>query len=229
MMEQGLRQEMIRVCRWLAHQNLVAATDGNLSAREGERLLVTPSGVNKLWVQARELIWVDLQGRPLAGESRPTSEILLHLEAYRVRPEIGAVIHAHPPVATALTLAGVSLLEPYLPEVVLTLGGIPTAPYATTGTPALAAAVRDLLPYYDAILLAQHGALTLGRDLRDAYNKMAKVEHAASIVWMAQLLGGAKTLAPDEAVQLLHLGIKKGWRPPAAANLLTKEAAKKSE
>lgn len=220
MQAEKLKRDMIRVCRQLARQNLVAATDGNLSARQGERLLVTPSGVNKLWLRASELLWVDLEGRLLAGERQPTSEILLHLEAYRQRPDVGAVIHAHPPLATALTLAGVSLLEPYLPEVVLTLGGIPTAPYATTGTPALAAAVRELLPCYDAILLAQHGALTLGRDLRDAFNKMAKVEHAALIVLTARLLGSARTLPPEEAAALLRLGIAKGLRPPAAARLL---------
>lgn len=226
---EDLRREMIRICRYLARQNLVTATDGNLSARQGDRILVTPSGVNKLWLRAEELLWVDLQGRSLSGTGEPTSEILLHLEAYRVRPDIKAVIHAHPPLATALTLAGISLLEPYLPEVVLTLGGIPTAPYATTGTPALAAAVRDLLPYYDAILLEQHGALTLGQDLKDAYNKMAKVEQAALTVLAAHLLGQARTLPAEEATRLLHLGIRKGLRPPAAAQLLEEAESKKSE
>jgi L-fuculose-phosphate aldolase len=220
--ESELRREMVEVCRALYQRQLLAAMDGNLSVRSGEHLLTTPSGVNKGFIREEDIIRVDLSGQVLAGTGKPTTELLLHLEVYQVRPEAGAVIHAHPPIATAFTIAGVSLAEGIMPEVVLTLGAIPTAPYATTGTPEMAAAVRDLLPYYDAILLEQHGALTVGENLWEAYNRMEKVEHAAWTVWLARQLGGARTLPPEEVAKLTQLGISKGYRPPLAAHLQSK-------
>lgn len=218
--EMELRRAMVAVCRALYQRQLLAAMDGNLSVRSGNHLLTTPSGVNKGFIREEDIITVAWDGRVVAGAGQPTTELLLHLEVYRVRPEAGAVIHAHPPIATAFTLAGVSLAEAILPEVVLTLGAIPTAPYATTGTPEMAGAVRELLPYYDAMLLEQHGALTVGQDLWEAYNRMEKVEHAAWTVWLARQLGGARQLPPGEVAKLTRLGISKGCRPAQAADLL---------
>jgi L-fuculose-phosphate aldolase len=215
-----LKKEMVEVCRALYQRQLLAALDGNLSVRYGKNLLTTPSGVNKGFIREEDIITVDLNGQVVAGVGKPTSELPLHLEVYLMRPEAGAVIHAHPPIATAFTIAGVSLAEGILPEVVLTLGAIPTAPYATTGTPEMAAAVRDLLPYYDAILLEQHGALTLGQNLWEAYNRMEKVEHTAQTVCLARQLGGARRLPSGEVAKLTRLGISKGYRPHQAANLL---------
>jgi len=214
-----LKREMVAVCRALYQRQLLAAQDGNLSVRDGENLLTTPSGVNKGFIREEDILTVDRSGQVLAGAGQPTTELLLHLEVYRLRPEAGAVIHAHPPIATAFTIAGISLAESILPEVVLSLGAIPTAPYATTGTPEMAAAVRDLLPYYDAILLEQHGALTVGKNLWEAYNRMEKVEHAAWTVWLARQLGQARSLPPEEVAKLRQLGITKGYRPPLAVTL----------
>ncbi len=214
--DKDLAKPMLAVCRALYRRQLVAALDGNVSAKQGAYILTTPSGVSKGFIRLKDLVLVDAAGQVLAGTGRPTSELLLHLEVYRQRPDAAAVIHAHPPVATACSIAGLSLAEPILPEVVLTLGAIPTAPYATTGTPAMAAAVRDLVSVYDAILLEQHGALTIGRDLWDAYYKMEKVEHAAWTVWLAKQLGGARFLPPAEVAKLTTLGIRKGYRPPSA-------------
>ena len=213
----NLSEQLVAVCRALYQRQLVAALDGNVSVRQGRDILTTPSGVSKGFLQSEDLVLVDTEGQVLAGTGQPTSELLLHLEVYRQRPEAMAVIHAHPPVATALTIAGVSLTEGILPEVVLTLGAIPTAPYATTGTPAMAAAIRDLVPRYDAMLLEQHGALTVGRNLWDAYYKMEKVEQAAWTVWLARQLGQARQLPPAEVAKLTALGIERGYRPPAAA------------
>jgi L-fuculose-phosphate aldolase len=206
----------------LYQRQLLAAMDGNVSVRDGEDLLTTPSGINKGFIREEDILRVDLRGRVLAGAGKPTSELLLHLEVYKIRPEVGAVIHAHPPVATAFTIAGLSLGEGVLPEVVLSLGAIPTAPYATTGTPEMAAAVKDLLSSYDAILLEQHGAVTLGRNLWEAYNRMEKVEHAAWTVWLARQLGQARCLPPEEVTKLTQMGIDKGYRPPGAANTLNR-------
>ncbi len=207
--EMDLKQEIVCICRMLHRKNYLAATDGNVSVRLGEdRLLTTPSGVHKGLMEADQIITVDLQGRVLAGEGRPTSEIRMHLLAYELRPEVAAVVHAHLPYATACTLAGIDLLEPILPEVVITLGGIPTAPYATPGTEEVPAAIRDYLRQYDAILLSRHGAMTVGWDVRDAYNKMEKLEHTARVVLAARLQGVLSPLPEAEAEKLRRLGEK---------------------
>jgi L-fuculose-phosphate aldolase len=224
-MTRNLKREMVEVCRALYQRQLLAAMDGNLSVRHEENLLTTPSGINKGFIQEKDILTVDFSGQVLAGAGQPTSELLLHLEVYRTRPEARAVIHAHPPIATAFTIAGLSLAEGILPEVVLSLGAIPTAPYATTGTPEMGEAVRELLPFYDAILLEQHGALTVGHNLWEAYNRMEKVEHAAWTVWLARQLGQARTLPAEEVTKLTQLGINKGYRPPQAIELQSKEEA----
>jgi L-fuculose-phosphate aldolase len=204
--QQQLKEDIVRVCRMLHRKNYLAATDGNVSVRLGDRVLTTPSGINKGLMEAYQVITVDLTGRVLAGEGTPTSEIRMHLLAYELRPEISAVVHAHLPYATACTLAGVSLLEPILPEVVITLGGIPTAPYATPGSEAVAETIRDFIQEYDAILLSRHGAMTVGRDVTDAYNKMEKLEHTARVMLAARLQGRVTPLPAAEVEKLRRLG-----------------------
>jgi L-fuculose-phosphate aldolase len=190
----------------LHKKNYLAATDGNVSVRLGDRLLTTPSGVHKGLMEAEQIITVDLTGRLLAGEGRPTSEIRMHLLAYELRPEVQAVVHAHLPYATACTLAGIDLLEPILPEVVITLGGVPTAPYATPGSKAVPESIREFILKYDAILLSRHGAMTVGRDVRDAYNKMEKLEHTARVILAARLQGPVAPLPAAEAEKLRRIG-----------------------
>jgi L-fuculose-phosphate aldolase len=203
--QQQLKEDIVRVCRMLHRKNYLAATDGNVSVRLGDLVLTTPSGINKGLMEAYQVITVDLEGRVLAGEGTPTSEIRMHLLAYELRPEISAVVHAHLPYATACTLAGVSLLEPILPEVVITLGGIPTAPYATPGSEAVPEAIRDFIREYDAILLSRHGAMTVGRDVTDAYNKMEKLEHTARVMLAARLQGAVTPLPPAEVEKLRRI------------------------
>jgi L-fuculose-phosphate aldolase len=203
-----LKQDIVRICRMLHRKNYLAATDGNVSVRLGDRLLITPSGVNKGLMEADQVLTVDLEGQVLEGEGRPSSEIRMHLLAYELRPDVGAVVHAHLPYATGCTLAGIDLLEPILPEVVITLGGIPTAPYATPGTPEVPAAIRDFIREYDAILLSRHGAMTVGRDVMDAYNKMEKLEHTARVVLAARLQGPLAPLPAAEVEKLRRLGEK---------------------
>jgi L-fuculose-phosphate aldolase len=197
-----LRQEIVRVCRMLHRKNYLAATDGNVSVRLGDQILLTPSGVNKGMMEEDQVITVDLEGRLLAGTGRPTSELRMHLLVYELRPDAGAVVHAHLPYATACTLAGISLLEPILPEVVITLKGIPTAAYATPGTEEVPKAIRDLIQEFDAILLSRHGAMTLGQDVMDAYNKMEKLEHTARVVLAARLQGPVSPLSASEVEKL---------------------------
>jgi L-fuculose-phosphate aldolase len=206
--QQQLKQDIVRICRMLHRKNYLAATDGNVSVRLGDRVLVTPSGVHKGLMEPDQVITVDLKGAVIAGAGKPSSEIQMHLLAYRLRPDVTAVVHAHLPYATSCTLAGISLLEPILPEVVITLGGIPTAPYATPGTAEVPAAIRDFIEDYDAILLSRHGAMTVGRDVTDAYNKMEKLEHTARVVLAARLQGPVPPLPEVEVEKLRRLGEK---------------------
>lgn len=206
--QQQLRQNIVGICRMLHRKNYLAATDGNVSVRLGDRLLITPSGVNKGIMEADQIVTVDFSGRVLEGEGRPSSEIRMHLLAYELRPDIEAVVHAHLPYATACTLADIDLLEPILPEVVITLGGIPTASYATPGTPEVPEAIRGFILDYDALLLARHGAMTVGRDVVDAYNKMEKLEHTAQVVLAARLQGPVKPLSAEEVLKLRCIGKK---------------------
>jgi L-fuculose-phosphate aldolase len=203
--QQLLKQEIVRICGMLHRKNYLAATDGNVSVRLGDRVLVTPSGVHKGYMSADQVITLDLAGHVVEGEGTPTSEIRMHLVAYELRPEIAAVVHAHLPYATACTLAGVSLLEPVLPEVVITLGGIPTAPYATPGTDEVPDAIRDYIRDYDAILLSRHGAMTVGSDVMDAYNKMEKLEHTARVILAGRLQGPVAPLPEAEVAKLRRI------------------------
>lgn len=211
--EWQLKEDIVRICRMLHRKNYLAATDGNVSVRLGDRVFVTPSGVHKGMMEAYQILTIDPEGRVLSGEGKPTSEIRMHLLAYELRPDIAAVVHAHLPYATACTLAGIDLLEPILPEVVITLGGVPTAPYATPGSEEVPESIRAFIKEYDAILLSRHGAMTVGPDVTDAYNKMEKLEHTARVVLAARLQGPLEPLPEAEVTKLRRLGEKyKGVR-----------------
>ena len=203
--EWQVRREIVAIGRQLYQRGLVVGTDGNLSARvHHDAILVTPTGSCLGELRAEELIAIPTELPPLTGRTtlRPTTELPMHLAAYEERPEIGAVIHAHPPLATALTLAGLSLAEAVLPEIVLHLGAVPTAPYATPASEEGARAIRELIRRHDAILLARHGALSVGLDLRDAFHKLERVEHAARVLLAAQTVGPLSALALEEIERL---------------------------
>jgi L-fuculose-phosphate aldolase len=204
-MELKLRQKLVRICRMLHQKNLIAAMDGNVSVKFGDGLLTTPSGVNKGFLEEEQLILVDWNGRVVEGDGQPTSEMAMHLAVYRLRPEVEAVVHAHPPLATAFSIAGISLEDFVLPEVVMTMGVIPTAAYATPSTADVPEAIRSLILKHDALILERHGALTVGRDLMEAYNKMEKLEHAALIIFSALQLGRVRCLPPREVERLIQI------------------------
>jgi L-fuculose-phosphate aldolase len=214
MLEHDLRQEMVRIGRLMWEQGYVAAEEGNLSARLGpDRLLVTPSGLSKGFLVAEDLVVIRPDGGMVSTYrgrgQRPSSEILMHLEVYRQRPDVNAVVHAHPPLAIAFSIAGVTLARCILPEVVITLGGIPTADYATPGTSEVAESIGQIIQDHDAIILAHHGTLTVGKTLWAAYLQLEKVEHAAHITLAAQQLGRVNTL-PSAAVDKL-VGQRREW------------------
>jgi L-fuculose-phosphate aldolase len=206
MTELDLRKTICEAGRRLYAKNLVAATDGNISARIGpNRYLCTPSGVSKGYMNPRDLVIADGQGNKISGEGRVTSEFFTHLAAYEERPEMNAVVHAHPPKAIGFTLAGVSLSDCVLPEVVYTIGGVPTTEYATPATPEGGKVIRELIRQCDALLMDRHGALTIGVNVIDALHKMEKIEHAAETMLTAHLLGRVRKLERDEVQKLYQV------------------------
>ena len=207
--EYHLRQEIVRVTRIVANQGLIRSSDGNISVRmDDERFLVTPSGLYKMAMEPDDPILVNQNGEILEGKPglKPTSEIGMHLEAFRQRPDINAVLHAHPPYATALTIAGIPFPTDLLPEVLIALGDVPTAPYATPGTPALAESIRALILDHNAILLGNHGSISVGRTLEEALIGLERLEHAAYTYHLAKALGDPIPLPDDELSRLRNIG-----------------------
>jgi L-fuculose-phosphate aldolase len=202
--DRALRQDLVCFGKMLHAQGFVAATDGNLSVRlDQNRVLVTPTGFSKGMMSPEDMVIVDLHGKKLSGFYNPSSEITMHLTIYRMRPDVGAVVHAHPCTATGFASAGIALDEPLCSEVVITLGAVPLAPYATTGTMELSDSLRPYIPFHDAILMANHGVVAYGEDLRRAYMRMEAVEHYAKIVLAVRQLGSARSLDSRELEKLV--------------------------
>ena len=216
--ENQLRQDIVEVGRRLWTRGFVASNDGNISVRlPGDRLLMTPTGVSKGFMSPEMMVITDLEGKLLAGEPnrKASSEILMHLMAYRHRPDVNAVVHAHPPLATGFAVAGIPLDRAVLAEVVTTLGSIPIAEYGTPSTPELPKSVEPYVKHHDGILLANHGALALGKDLFAAYYKMETIEHFARISLVARLLGREHLLSREEVNRLQGLRNMYGIASPA--------------
>lgn len=204
-----VRLDLTRFGQMLHAQGFVAATEGNLSARlDSDRIMITPTGFSKGMMQPEDMVIVDLEGNKLEGETNPSSEIAMHLTIYRMRPEVGAVVHAHPCTATGFASAGIALDEPLCSEIVVTLGSVPLAPYATTGTSELSAALRPFIPGHNAILMANHGVVAYGGDLAQAYMHMEAVEHYAKVALTARLLGCATPLCSQEIEKLTALRLR---------------------
>lgn len=195
--------------RKLAEKGFVAATDGNLSVRQaGGGFLATPSGTPKGELEEAFLVSLDAEGRPLSG--KVSTEWPMHLAIYRGRADVAAVVHAHPPYATALACAGLALEEPLLSEVILALGHVPLVPFELPSTEALASLVASALSNCQAVLLANHGAVTVGPDLRTAYYRMETLEQAARISLYTRQLGGGRPLPEPVVTSLRDLG--KGYK-----------------
>ncbi len=197
------RQQMVAIGLRMYQRGYVAATDGNVSVKmDDDRLLITPTGTCLGELRPEGLVAIEQGGSVCDPNQRPSSELPMHLEAYGQRPDVGAVIHAHPPLATAFTVAGISLAQCVIPEVVLTMGTIPTTKYATPSTEQGREQVRELIRCHDALILDRHGTLTVGPDLISAYRKLEKVEHAAQVTLAARQLGNVRTLPPEEIKRL---------------------------
>jgi L-fuculose-phosphate aldolase len=214
--EQQLREDIVEVGRRLYARGYTASNDGNISVRLDERrLLMTPASVCKGFMSVDMMCITDLDGKKLAGDRNPSSEMQMHLEVYRQRPDVRAVVHAHPPVATGFAVAGIPLDRAVLAEVVTTLGSVPIAEYATPSTKELPEAVRKYVKAHDGMLLANHGALALGPDVFAAYFKMETIEHFAKISLVARMLGGERLLSREEVARLEQLRGSYGIASPA--------------
>jgi len=178
-------------------------TAGNLSVRlDRDLILATPTGCSKALLRATDMVIVDLEGHQLAGQRAVTSEIGMHLTVYRMRPDVEAVVHTHPPIATAFAACGKALDQPICSEILMTTGLVPLAPYATTGTEEVGQSLEPFIPSHDAVLLANHGLLTYGASLSQAFMKTETVEHFAQVCLTAHQLGGARLLSESDIQKL---------------------------
>jgi L-fuculose-phosphate aldolase len=204
--EEQVRADIVEAGRRMYARGYVASNDGNISARlDDGRLITTPKSVSKGFMTPDMMVIVDYDGRKVAGDRDPSTELPMHLEIYRNRPDVNAVVHAHPPLATGFAVAGIPLTRAVLAEVITTLGSIPIAEYGTPSTDELPSAVRKYIKAHDGMLLANHGAVTCGPSVMGAYYKMETIEHFAKISLVARLLGRENLISKDEVERLQGL------------------------
>jgi L-fuculose-phosphate aldolase len=216
--ERELREDIVEIGRLVYQKGWVAANDGNITIRMGrDRILATPTGVSKGMMKPDDLIIVDMKGNKIEGRKERTSEILMHITIYEMRPDIFSIVHAHPPVATGFAAAGRPLNLALLPEVIIGLGCVPLADYGLPGTPALTEPMLPYIPKYEAIMMGNHGAVCYGEDVYKAFFRMETVEHFARISLVAELLGGPTVLPRLEVDKLLDSRTRYGVKSRAGA------------
>jgi L-fuculose-phosphate aldolase len=207
----ALKREICEIGRRVYERGYVASNDGNISIRlDDERVLITPSGVSKGFMKPEQMCVIDMEGKLLKGSVKPSSEHKLHLKLYEERPDVNSVCHAHPPYATGFAVAGLPLDQCVLPEVVVALGGIPLADYGLPGTDDIFKPILQYVKDYDAFLLANHGAVTIGPNVLNAYHKMETLEHFAHILFVAKALGQVNVFNQEQVEGLLNLREKFG-------------------
>ena len=204
-----LLREAIVACGKIAYQRrLLTANDGNISVRlDTGQVLITPSGLCKGRMNVDDLLLLDMDGNVVSAKAghKSSSETPMHLEVYKQRPDVHAVLHAHPVFATTLTVSDYPLPVDVLPEVLLTLGKVPTTRYATPSSHDDADAIRELIKNHDALLLRQHGSLTVGRNLEVALTALERIEHVAEVFWRAQMLGKVNRIPEGDVEKLLKI------------------------
>lgn len=201
-----VKQDIVEVGKRMYNREFVASNDGNISVRVAEdELIITPTGVSKGYMTQDDMIKVDMDGNVISGSKKPSSEIKMHLAVYKNRPDVTAVCHAHPQKATAFAVARQVCKDIALPEVVFSIGNVALSEYATPTTEELPRSIEKLIRTTDAILLSNHGALTVGTDVFDAYYKMETLEHFAGIILYARQLGGERGLDPDQVKELFRV------------------------
>jgi len=223
MSESNLRQEVVEIGRLLHEKNFIAATDGNISVRQGNSILVTPTTMAKGMLRPEDLVVVDCEGRKLTGSREVSSELGMHLLIYSLRPDISAVVHAHPPTATGFAAAGLALDEPLISEVELSVGRVPLARYALPGSRELCDGLTPLIADHNAILMANHGVVTYAEDLLTAYMHMETVEHFARICLVTHQLGQRRVLNTKQVDELR--GLRQNMNQKRTRNSLLQKQA----
>ncbi|HPF14458.1 MAG: class II aldolase/adducin family protein [Planctomycetes bacterium] len=202
--ETRIRQALCRIGALCYQRGTIVGADGNLSAKLSDgTIVITPTGAMKGFLEPEHMAKVDMQGRPIDQGPRASSEVGIHLVCYQERPDVQAIVHAHPPHAVALTIAEIDMQMPIIPEIIVTIGGIPTAPFGTPGTPELPETIRAIVRCSDTVIMKNHGSVTLGTNLMDAYKKLDMLEHTARILWLAHTARGGLSPLPEAAVQKL--------------------------
>lgn len=206
--ETDLRLAIVECGRISYERHLMTANDGNISVRMDDGLiLITPSGLSKGRLSSDDLLVVDVEGNVISAKDgrRPSSETPMHLEVYKHREDVRAVVHAHPIFATTLTVADLEFPVDVLPEVLLTLGNVPITAYATPSSHEDANAIRPFIKEHNAMLLCQHGSLTYGKNLDEALIHLERIEHVSEIYWRAKMLGTVKRVSPEAQAKLLAI------------------------
>ncbi len=204
------RKAIADVCHRLYERRYLVATSGNVSVRTAEGFLITPGSTRKDAVDEASLVACRGDGTPLDPARHPSSEIAMHREVYRARPEISAAIHAHPHYCLACSLAGISLTEMLLPELAIYIGPVPSVPYATPGTEEMVEALSPFLAKHNAFMLQRHGVLVLGSDLKDAYNRLEHLEHIAQVAYLVSSMDHIEPLTKVELHKLTTQARKLG-------------------
>ncbi len=220
--EYEIKKEICEIGRRIYDHRMVAANDGNISVKLSDNeFLCTPTGVSKGFMTPEFICKVDKNGNVLQANKgyRPSSEIKMHMRVYKERPDVGAVVHAHPIYATSFAIAGIPLTQPIMPEAVISLGCVPIAEYGTPSTEEIPDAVSKYLPYFDAVLLENHGALTYSNTLLSAYYKMESVEFYAELLYRSRQLGGPKEFSTDQVKRLYEIRKKLGMTGKHPADL----------
>ena len=208
-------EAIIEIGKSLYEKGLIVGGDGNISCRtDDDGFLCTPSGLCKGRMVQDDLIVVDGRGNKLSGSLNPSSELKMHLMVYNQRPDVRAVVHAHPPFATAFACCDEALITPLISEVILTIGCIPVAEYGTPSTDQVADSIKELIKEHNGLLLANHGALTVGMSLEEAYYRMETLEHFAKITYLARMIGSEKPISPAKVDELMQVAGKKGMELP---------------
>ena len=211
--EARIRNAICEIGKLCYQKGFIVGADGNLSARLSDgTVIITPAGAMKGFLNPEHLAHIDMQGKVIDNGPRCSTEAGIHIVSYAERRDVCAVLHCHPPHAVALTFAGIDMQLPIIPEIIVTIGGIPTAPYGTPGTDELPESIRALVRCSDTLVMQNHGSVTLGSNLLDAFKKLDMLEHTARILWLANCVGTVKPLPPEAVMKLLgtraKLGIK---------------------
>ena len=203
-------RKLVEIAKRLYDKNMNAALGGNVSIRLGDEIAITPAGINKGFMTEGDVVVVDMEGNKLRGNGTPSSEGKMHYEIYKGRPDVNAIIHAHPPFAVGFSIAHREIPDDVLPEATIVLGSVPCLPYVTPSTIELACEVAEGLAHRNAVLMANHGAITVGVDLEEAYNRMELLEQTCMSVVYASVIDAVHHIPPAEMEYFVaNFGLKR--------------------